>query len=95
MHGTGQRGAEGWARIDRLSACSFDRYAQLVERELLPKYGAVPHWAKLEVDRMGPEVARQRLAERFPVERFNAARTELDPKNILSNKMLDAALPRD
>ena len=56
--------AEGWARFDGVSACSFNRYAQLVERELLPKYGAVPHWAKLEVDRMGPEVAsvRQNLA---------------------------------
>lgn len=65
-----------------------------MEREILPRYGGVPHWAKLEVERLGADRARQMLAQRFPLEKFNAARARLDPKNILSNHMLDQALPR-
>jgi len=65
-----------------------------VEGKLLQKYKGVPHWAKLEVDRMGKESARKLLADRFPVAKFNAARDQLDPKNILSNDMMDVVLPR-
>lgn len=75
--------------------CSFNVYAGLVEKKLLQKYKGVPHWAKLEVDRIGEEACREMLANRFPIAKFNAARDQLDPKNILSNDMMDAVLPRD
>lgn len=74
--------------------CSFNAYAGLVENKLLHKYKGVPHWAKLEVDRMGKAAARKLLADRFPLAKFNEARDQLDPKNILSNEMMDAVLPR-
>jgi FAD/FMN-containing dehydrogenase len=38
---------------------------------------------------------RARLAARYPVARFAKARRALDPKNILSNHIVDALLPRD
>lgn len=60
------------------------------------KYGAVEHWAKIEVP--GSEAAlmalRQRLRARYPVEAFNRARAELDPHNVLGNELVDAVLPR-
>lgn len=31
---------------------------------------------------------------RYPAEEFNAARAELDPKNILANDIVDALFPR-
>ena len=38
---------------------------------------------------------RARLAARYPVVRFAEARRALDPKNILSNRIVNALLPRD
>lgn len=74
--------------------CSFNAYASLVENKMLEEYHGAPHWAKLEVDRMGLENARKMVASKFPVEKFNRVREELDPKNILSNPMMDAVFPR-
>ena len=31
---------------------------------------------------------------RYPAEKFNAVRAELDPKNILANDIVDALFPR-
>lgn len=75
--------------------CSFNAYAFLVENGMLEKYKGAPHWAKLEVERMGLENARKMVAAKFPVAKFNEMRKELDPKNILSNPMMDAVFPRD
>lgn len=38
---------------------------------------------------------RARLAAHYPVARFAEARKALDPRNILSNRIVDALLPRD
>ena len=38
---------------------------------------------------------QSRLAARYPVARFAAARKQLDPKGILSNNLVDTLLPRD
>jgi hypothetical protein len=64
---------------------------------MMPKYGATWHWAKLEVPEGEAEVAgiKGRLAERFPVVRLNELRAVYDPKNILSNRIVDAVMPRD
>ncbi|KAL4857423.1 L-galactono-1 [Chlorella vulgaris] len=74
---------------------SFQQYAELVERQLMPKYGAVAHWAKIEVPSDPAQLAamQQRLASRYPVAAFNAARRRLDPHNILGSPMMDALLP--
>jgi hypothetical protein len=67
-----------------------------VEFELMPKYGASWHWAKLEVPGGEAELqdVRARLAQRFPVARLNELRAVYDPKNILANRAVDALLPR-
>ena len=36
----------------------------------------------------------ERMAKRFPVGEFNKARAALDPKNIMSNELVDAIFPR-
>ena len=38
------------------------------------------------------EQVRRRLRARFPVDELNKARRELDPRNILSNTLLDGLL---
>jgi L-galactono-1,4-lactone dehydrogenase len=75
--------------------CSFRRYAQLVERELMPKYGATEHWAKIEVpaDPQQLSAVQARLAARYPLTAFSAARRRLDPHNILGSPMVDALMP--
>ena len=57
-------------------------------------YGAHQHWAKIELpdDPADAEVVRHRLRARFPIDELNAARRELDPRNILSNELLDGLL---
>ena len=37
-------------------------------------------------------MVRHRLRARFPIDELNAARRELDPRNILSNELLDGLL---
>lgn len=39
------------------------------------------------------EQMRERLAARYPLQKFAAVRARLDPKNILGNDILDALLP--
>lgn len=36
---------------------------------------------------------RERLAKRYPLEQFAAARRRLDPKGILANDILDKLIP--
>lgn len=75
---------------------SFRQYASLVEREVMAKYGATEHWAKIEVPSDPAELpaVQARLAARYPLAAFNAARRRLDPHNILGSPMMDALLPR-
>ena len=74
---------------------AFARYAQLCEAELMPKYNAKWHWAKLE-----PGADRERLArvqrylkQQYDVRRFNHVRHTLDPSNNMGNKWLNDVLP--
>lgn len=71
---------------------AFKRYTSLVEQQLMAKYNAVWHWAKLELpdSKERLEKVRQQLRARYPVDDFNAARAQLDPNNLLSNEWLDA-----
>jgi L-galactono-1,4-lactone dehydrogenase len=57
---------------------------------------AVSHWAKLEEPQSVWKAVELKTLylERFPVAEFNAARGQYDPKNILSNPLLDLVLGR-
>ena len=72
----------------------FFEYNDLCRHQLWQRYGAHQHWAKIELpdDGADADVVRRRLRERFPVEELNAARRLLDPRNILSNELLDGVL---
>lgn len=59
------------------------------------KYSAVEHWAKLEPSKVDPEALRRRIQLRYPADDFNAARARLDPKNILTNDMMNTIFPRE
>lgn len=69
----------------------FKQYAGLVLHELAPRYGAVEHWAKVEVpeDAAAQSALRVRLQKRYPVHAYNRARQKLDPRGVLSNDLLD------
>jgi hypothetical protein len=56
--------------------CRFKQYAGMVQDSLMPQYGASWHWAKIEVPEDPQRLAAMRaaLAERFPLQRFNAYR---------------------
>jgi len=76
---------------------AFKKYGKVVERDLLGRYDAVEHWAKIEVPegRGAPEelrATRKRLANKYPLRDFNEARRRLDPKGILGNDLIDALL---
>jgi L-galactono-1,4-lactone dehydrogenase len=86
---------------DAITRAFRGRYASLVEREMMPRYGAAWHWAKIEPPASGDgrsadagALARMRaaLARRYPLAAFNALRGELDPKNVLGNELVDALL---
>lgn len=74
----------------------FREYVKLCHEQLMPKYKAIDHWAKVEVVDLTPEdkaLVRRRMAERYPVTAFNAARIQLDPKNIFSNHIIEDLFP--
>lgn len=75
---------------------AFKKYARLVETKLMSKYGAVEHWAKIELPDKGDEESLRRLkariSARYPIKEFVSARRRLDPKNILGNDLVDTLL---
>ena len=76
--------------------CSFRNYVKLCEEDVMPRHSAVEHWAKIEAVHLVPEDQdriRMRIAQRYPVAKFNLARQRLDPKNILSNHIIDLLFP--
>ena len=75
---------------------AFDDYRSGVQSRVMLRHGGAEHWAKVELPgtEAGLVELRKRLGERFPLARFNAARQELDPNNVLGNELVDALLPR-
>ena len=72
----------------------FREYVHLCEDELLPKFGALWHWAKLEPpaadDAEGRGRLRRYLRQHYPVDRFNSLRRRWDPKGILASDFIEA-----
>eukprot|EP00252_Welwitschia_mirabilis_P014337 TRINITY_DN31509_c0_g1_i1.p1 TRINITY_DN31509_c0_g1~~TRINITY_DN31509_c0_g1_i1.p1 ORF type:complete len:620 (-),score=105.95 TRINITY_DN31509_c0_g1_i1:157-2016(-) len=73
----------------------FFKYRRATQKQLWDVYSAYEHWAKIEVPDDEAELAwlHERFARRFPVDLFNKLRKELDPKQILSNDVLDKLFP--
>lgn len=74
----------------------FLDYRKIMNR-IAERYGAHAHWAKIELpDPEAPDYAaqlarmRQHLRQRYSVDAFNAWRRSLDPKGILSNKLVSS-----
>ncbi|CAJ1966910.1 unnamed protein product [Cylindrotheca closterium] len=65
-------------------------YSDLVRKVGRPVQ-MVSHWAKLEEPRSVTKAVDMKMIyqDRYPVTEFNRARALFDPKNILSNKLLD------
>ena len=76
---------------------AFGEYGARVMRRQGAPADATEHWAKIELpdDPAARAAMRARLRARFPVEAFNAARRELDPKNVLANDVIDGLFPLD
>jgi len=87
-------GAEPGRR--RAVQSAFEAYRRGLHAAVLAPRGAAEHWAKVELPGSEAELValRRALNARFPLERFNAARQELDPNNVLGNDLVDALLPR-
>eukprot|EP01023_Acetabularia_acetabulum_P056256 TRINITY_DN6529_c0_g1_i10.p3 TRINITY_DN6529_c0_g1~~TRINITY_DN6529_c0_g1_i10.p3 ORF type:complete len:171 (-),score=28.76 TRINITY_DN6529_c0_g1_i10:366-878(-) len=70
----------------------FGEYSRMLEMEIMPEFNATYHWAKIEVPMGGEELGyyQRMLARRYPLTRFNYLRVRLDPRNILSNRMINA-----
>lgn len=70
----------------------FMDYKRLVERKMLSKYGAVEHWAKIEIPESPSELKeiRKRLHRRYPIDDFQKARQNVDQNNILGNNIVDS-----
>lgn len=71
------------------------RYCDMA-REVGAPYDAVSHWGKLELPETGSNFLKLRhlMKQRYPLEKFNAARLYYDPKNILGNELVDTVLGR-
>ena len=69
----------------------FMEYKKLVENNMLQKYNAVEHWAKIELPGSDAELKemKKRLHKRYPIEDFQNARQVTDQNNILGNNLVD------
>merc|ERR1712146_146994 len=69
---------------------AFHNYCKILE-PLFEEYGAVPHWAKIEVpkDQMQKENYIKRLEKRYDIEKFFQMKEKYDPHNILSNDLMN------
>ena len=76
----------------------FRRYGDIME-EIGEKYGAFPHWAKMDfysdtigdrrLEQLRIEKCRKQVRSRFDVERFNKCRKLVDPNSILMNHFIE------
>lgn len=72
---------------------AFRRYKETCE-QFWPRYRAVEHWAKIEMPHTEEERARLqlRMADKYPLDAFNAVRSLFDPRGILTSPLLRTLL---
>jgi L-galactono-1,4-lactone dehydrogenase len=70
---------------------AFEDYKKKCEVGVWARFGAVEHWAKVEVpdDRGDRILMQERFRSKYPLDEYNQARWELDPKNLLGNRLLN------
>merc|ERR1712216_1065027 len=78
----------------------FREYMKVMNA-LCERYQGHAHWAKIELPReddvdyfLNVMKMKRRLKEKYPVDEFNQARKQLDPKGVLSNNMMDTLFGR-
>lgn len=78
----------------------FREYMKVMNA-LCERYQGHAHWAKIELPQeddvnyfLNVMKMKRRLKEKYPVDEFNQARKQLDPKGILSNNMMDTLFGR-
>lgn len=72
----------------------FEEYCGLLQ-PLFDEYGAVPHWAKVEVDAGSREHQRRvvrSLQNNYNLSQFNLVRSILDPHGVLMNNKMQKLL---
>lgn len=74
----------------------FFEYRKAAQQQLWESYEAHEHWAKIEVpkDENALKWVRERLQHRYPLDKFDRARQELDPKRVLVNDVISKLLPQ-
>lgn len=70
---------------------AFEEYKKKCEVAVWEKYDAVEHWAKVEIpeEKEDQQRLRERFRRKYPLERYKQARRELDPKDLLGNRLLN------
>lgn len=70
-----------------------ESYCDLV-RSICSRYNGTSHWAKLELPVNVWKLVDLKLvlAQRYPIQQFNQVRAMLDPKNLMSNDLINSAL---
>ena len=93
---------QGDREREKITRC-FEEYVDIMY-DVGQKYGAVPHWAKIEIPNLDTgktddikKVAKIkelkcRLQKRYDLAKFNRARNILDPDHILSNDLIEQIL---
>ena len=74
---------------------AFKSFARKEEATLGGRYGIRTHWAKIELPEGEDErrAARETLEQRYPcVQRFKDLRSELDPRGVLGNDLIEGLL---
>ena len=75
---------------------SFENYKNICKNTLWDKYKCKEHWAKQEFpdsEEKQREAAERLLRVGIPVKEFARVRKELDPGNMMGNKMIDTYFP--
>lgn len=91
--GDGGGGASAGGGPSRAAVtAAFAAYKRALAERHWARYGAVEHWAKVELpaDEADAAALQARVRRRFPVAAFTALRDEVDPARLLSSPLLDA-----
>lgn len=80
-------------------AQSFYNYSRMLDK-LCDKYDAVGHWAKIETSNLNENDKKQlkeRLIKKYGsrLELFKKYRKEFDPKNLLTNHVIESFIASD
>ena len=72
------------------------QYCDLLQKVGGGELNAVSHWAKQEIPGTVWDILelQESMEAKYPLDKFNAARSFLDPKNILGNSLINLVMGR-